>query len=62
VPASSAARRVQDDKFWLCYAVTQIISRLPQRRRRKNGSPEIILGSAFTLDVMLEDAAIWKEV
>jgi hypothetical protein len=30
VPASSAARRVQDDKFWLCYAVTQIISRLPQ--------------------------------
>jgi len=32
------------------------------RRRRKNGSPEIIPGSAFTLDVMLEDAATWKEV
>jgi hypothetical protein len=56
---AATTARVQDDKFWLCYAVTQIISRL---RRRKNGSPEIIPGSAFTLDVMLEDAATWKEV
>jgi hypothetical protein len=27
---AATTARVQDDKFWLCYAVTQIISRLPQ--------------------------------
>jgi hypothetical protein len=59
VPASSAARRVQDDKFWL---VTQIISGLPQDVDERTAAQKSYLAVPSLWMSCSKDAATWKEV